>query len=159
MSIRKGIAMKAFVNPMSRLQAASAAALLLCAAAPARADQIHVPFTLAPNGTSAPITVPAVNTPISVSCATTTPGNQFIAQVTLLRGGAPSVLQWLGYDGETFTVNSNLVVKQGSSAVAGTVMVECDFAFLVFLEVQSGTAVQMKSNLGTTQTGVLNFVW
>ena len=134
------------------------AALLACGAGSAAANEIQVPFSLVAGATSGPINVPAINTPISVTCVQNAAGHRGAGQMTLLRVGPPSALVWVGFD---WASNNGVAAtaSQGSSATPGTNMLWCDFNKFVGIEVQSATAIQVKNSLSGPATGVINFVW
>ena len=138
----------------------SVTASLLCIAGAAEANQTHVPFTVAANATSAPIAVPAVNTPISITCSVNTLGATGIGQTTLLAGGSPAVLQWLGYDlNSTGLGVGPLTVSQGASATPGTHIIYCGIGPTVEIKVGSATTLILVNGDGFALTGVINFVW
>ena len=139
----------------------SMTASLLCIAGAAEANQTHVPFTVAAGATSAPIAVPAVNTPISLTCSVSTFGSQGIGQTTVLAGGSPAVLQWLGYDYNTSAGfgTGPINVFQGASATPGTHIIYCGIGPTVQIEVGSATTLILVNGAGSALTGVINFVW
>jgi hypothetical protein len=120
----------------------------------AHADQTHVDYNLAAGATSAPIYVPAANTPISVTCSQNANGFRGIGQATLLRIGPPSFLEWVGIDIATGAIST------GSTATLGTHIIWCSFTVnQVDIQVESDTAIQLHNASSSTAVGVINFVW
>ena len=139
--------------------AVAGAGLLACGAATALANQIQVVYSVAAGATSAPIAVPAINTPVSVTCVQNTDGFRGVGQMTLQRVYPTLNLKWIGID-IALNAGGGATSSGGNTTIAGTHMIYCDFVgSLVDIQVQSGTSIQVKNTSGTTATGVINFVW
>jgi hypothetical protein len=134
-----------------RAQIALAAALT-CLAGSALADQTHVTYTLAA-GASKVIPVPAVNTPVQMSCTQNTVGTVGEGQATVIRSTTDNLLDWVGFD------YYSAAITRGFSASAGTHMIYCDFDGGVDIEVANASEIQVTNKSSGTQTGVVMFVF
>ena len=126
---------------------------LMALSSAAWADQIHVGYTLAA-GASVTVTVPAVNTPVSMTCVNNSSGNRGVGQATLLRVSPAAFLEWVGSDIATGAIST------GFSATAGTHIIYCDYTGkLVDVQVLNSSDIQIKNTSTVTMTGELNFVY
>ena len=142
------------LNARSWSSLAIGLAVMASLSAPARADEIQSNFNLAAGATSAPINVPGTNTPVSMTCASNTPGYRGIGQLTLLRPNPNQFLEWVGMDIATAQITS------GYSGTLGTHMIYCSYSDeYVEIQVQSDTAIQVKNNSPGPVTGVITWVW
>lgn len=122
--------------------------------ATARANQTQTNFNLAAGATSAPIPVPGINTPVSMTCASNTPGYRGIGQATLLRPSPNAFLEWVGTDIATGSTSS------GYSGTKGTHVIYCSYTDLyVEIQIYSDSQIQVVNHSTITATGVINWVW
>ena len=84
------------------------------------ANEIQVPFNLAASATSPAITLPGVNTPVSVTCANNQQGDRGVGQVTMQRGSLSQDLRWVGID------QASGAVSAAFNQPAGTHIIYCD---------------------------------
>jgi hypothetical protein len=129
---------------------------MVASAMPALAHQTQVKYNLAAGATSAPINVPAVNTPVSITCVQNSVGFRGVGQVTMLRvGGAqPLFLEWVGMDIATSAITSNF------SNTAGAHIIYCDYTGkTVDMQVLDTAHIQIVNTSSVTATGVINFIW
>jgi hypothetical protein len=123
-------------------------------AAAAHAAEIQVAYRVAAGATSAPIAIPAANTPVSMTCVQNNVGFHGVGQATVLRVSPPTFLEWVGIDLATGT-NTH-----GVSSTAGTHIIWCSFTTNeVDIQVQSATDIQVHNANTSLATGVINFVW
>jgi hypothetical protein len=122
--------------------------------ATAYANEFQLSFSVAAGATSIPITVPAYNTPVSVTCVQNTLGNRGVGEATVLRVNPPTALEWVGMD-----VANGGTPSIGFSSSAGAHIIYCDFAKLVDLQLASATQMQITNTDSATQTVVINFVY
>ncbi|MGO9740732.1 MAG: hypothetical protein ACLPN5_04325 [Roseiarcus sp.] len=123
-------------------------------AAPARADETQVTYTVAAGATSAPIAVPASNTPVSLTCVSNTAGYRGVGQATMLKVGPPAFLEWVGMDIATGAIAS------GYAGTAGTHVIYCSYTDeYVEIQVYSDTQIQVKNNGTVPVTGVISWLW
>jgi len=125
-------------------------------AGPAAANEIQVDYSVAAGAKSAPIAIPASNTPVSVTCVQNAVGFRGVGQATILRAASPppSFLEWVGMDIATSAVTS------GFSSTAGTHIIYCDYnGKTVDMQVESASQIQIVNTGASTATGVINFVW
>ena len=134
-----------------RAQIALAAALA-CLAGAALADQTHISYSVAAGATKA-IFLPAINTPIQVSCSQNAAQDVGVGQATIIRSTTDSGLIWVGFDVATGAIT------KGYSSSAGTHIVWCDYAGDVDIEVLSATEIQVKNGYSSTVSGVVMFVY
>ena len=144
-------------NRVTRPIWAAAVILAGCVGA-ASANEYQVAYSLAPGTISNPINVPAVNTPITVTCAQNNGAFRGIGQMTLLRVGPPLFLEWVGIDTAT-NQGATSVVTHGFSGLGGIHMIYCDAASSVDIQVQSPTTIQVTNVNAAAASGVINFVW
>jgi hypothetical protein len=135
-----------------RAQIALAAALT-CLAGSAFADQTHVSYTNLAVGATKAIALPAINTPIQLSCSQNSLADVGIGQATIIRSTAANELIWAGFD-----LNTGAISK-GSSNTAGTHIVWCDAGGGIDIEVLSATEIQVKNGSSQTVSGVVMFVY
>ncbi len=124
--------------------------------APAFASEKSFAYNVAAGATGKPIVVPAVNTPVSMTCTQNQVGFRGVGQATILRIGAtpPQFLEWVGMDIATTAVTS------GFSASAGTHVVYCDYVGkTVDLQVRDQNSIQIQNTGSSTATGVITFSW
>jgi ABC-type spermidine/putrescine transport system permease subunit II len=125
-------------------------------AAPAFASEKTLTYSVAAGATGKPIVVPAVNTPVSMTCTQNQVGFRGVGQATILRIGStpPQFLEWVGMDIATTAVTS------GFSATAGTHVVYCDYVGkTVDLQVKDQNSLQIQNTGSSTATGVITFIW
>jgi hypothetical protein len=140
------------MNKLTGCLALSAFSILAGLGETARANETQVDYNLAGNAKSAPIVVPGWNTPVSVTCAETSP-NPGVAQATLLRTNPATSLYWVGMDLALGTISNNI------SATSGTHIVWCDQSGFVAIEVFDAIHIQVHNYFSETVHGVINFVW
>jgi hypothetical protein len=128
------------------------AAGLACLAGAAFADQTHISYSLAAGATKT-INVPAVNTPVQVSCTQITNGDVGAAQATIIRGTTNDQLTWVGFDLHTSTVSG------GSTPNSGLHIIWCDYGGEVDIESLTPTEIQVKNSSSFTAVGVVMFVY
>jgi len=128
------------------------AAALTCLAGSAFADQTHGTYSLAA-GASETFAIPAVNTPVQLSCTQNVIDNVGEGQATIIRSTTDVLLDWVGFDYFTGAIS------RGFSAVPGTHIIYCDFSGRVSIEVASATSIKVVNNSSGTQTGTLMFVY
>ncbi len=129
---------------------------LAALASPANASEKKVTYNLAAGATSPAIAVPAVDTPVSLTCVQNSVGFRGVGQATLLRVGpaAPKFLEWVGTDIATSTITS------GFSASAGTHIIYCDYTGkTVDLQVQDANHIVVVNTGSNSATGVITFIW
>jgi hypothetical protein len=125
-------------------------------ATPAYASDKKVTYNLAAGAKSAPIAIPATDTPVSLTCVQNSVGFRGVGQATILRVGSvlPKFLEWVGTDIATSAVTS------GFSSIAGTHIIYCDYeGKTVDLQVEDANHIQIVNNNSSQATGVINFVW
>jgi hypothetical protein len=122
--------------------------------ATAHANQFQLTLNVPAGGTSIPIAVPGINTPVSVTCVQNTAGNRGVGQATVLRVSPASFLEWVGMD-----VANAGVPSTGFTSTAGTHIIFCDFSKEVDLQVASATQMQVKNTNAVAQSVVINFVY
>jgi hypothetical protein len=122
--------------------------------ATASADEYQFDVSIPAGGTSNPIIVPAVNTPVSLTCVQNTEGFRGVGQATLLRVNPASFLEWVGMD-----VANGGTPSTGFSASPGTHIIYCDFSKEVDLQVASATQIQLKNTNSIAQTVVITWVY
>ena len=124
-------------------------------AGPALGNQIQVTYNLAAGASSTPISIPAVNTPVSVTCTQNAVGFRGVGQATFLRtSAAPLFLEWVGTDIATAATTS------GFSSTQGTHVIYCDYAGkTVDMQVYNYGQIQIVNTSSSTANGVINFVW
>ena len=137
----------------SRFFAVTATAILFGLSATARANEIQVNYNLAANATGAPIAIPAINMPVSMTCTENLNPFRGVGQATFLRDNPPTNLYWVGMD-----LASGLV-ERGVSNVPGTHIVYCDNSATVGVEVFSAFQFQIHNTAATPASGVINFIW
>jgi hypothetical protein len=111
---------------------------------------------VAPGQVSPPITIYGANAPVSLTCASNTPGYRGVGQVTILRPNPNQFLEWVGIDIATGMVTS------GYSGTPGTHIIYCSYTDeYVEIQVFSDTQIQIKNNApsGVTITGIVNQIW
>jgi len=140
------------VKILSGAKTLMAGCALLAFSSAAWADQTHYNYNVAAGAATA-LNVPAVNTPISFTCANNTSGYRGVGQATILRV-AGQFLEWIGSDVATNTLSSNY------ASAAGTHIVYCSYVDKdVDIQVLSDTQIQIKNSGTVAMTGVINFVW
>jgi hypothetical protein len=128
------------------------AAALVCLAGSAFADQTHGTYSLAA-GASETFAIPAVNTPVQLSCTQNVFDNVGEGQATIIRSTTDVLLDWVGID------YFSGAIARGFSATPGTHIIYCDFRGQVSIEVASATSIKVVNNSSGTQTGTLMFVY
>lgn len=120
----------------------------------ARADEIQVHFSVAAGATSHQILIPVANMPVSLTCASNTPGYRGVGQATILRVSPNAFLEWVGMDIATAAISA------GYSGTNGDHMIYCSYTDQ-YLEIQihSDTAIQVKNNSPIPMTGIITFSW
>ena len=120
----------------------------------ARADEIQISYNLAAGASSASFAVPAVNTPVSLTCTQNSPGFSGVGQVTILRNlQTNDDLIWAGVD------FASGAVVHGASQTAGTHIVYCDGFENVDLRVVDGAHFLVDNTRSATAYGVITLVW
>jgi hypothetical protein len=143
-------------EPVAGLRSLLGACALVILAVPALASETVVTYNVAAGATSKPILVPAVNTPVSMTCVQNQVGFRGVGQATILRIGAvpPKFLEWVGMDIATSAVTSNFSNTQGVH------IIYCDFTGkTVDLQVYDQNNIQIQNTGSTRATGVITFIW
>ncbi len=125
-------------------------------ATPAWASDKKVSYKVAAGATSAPILVPATDTPVSLTCVQNSVGFRGVGQATLLRVGAtlPQFLEWVGTDIATSAISS------GFGSNPGIHIIYCDYeGKTVDLQVKDANHIQIVNTSSVQATGVINFTW
>jgi hypothetical protein len=119
----------------------------------AQANEIHSSYSLANGATSAPILIPAQNTPVSVTCTLNSLGKRGVGQATMLRVNGFG-LEWVGTDLAT------KITVAGDSTTTGTHIIWCSFLDnQVDIQVHDSTSIQVHNASGSQATGVLTLIW
>jgi hypothetical protein len=145
--------MNSAIKPFRIRRARITLAALGCLAGSAFADQTHVTYNLAA-GASKAIVVPAVNTPVQMSCATTTSGQVGVGEATIARSVAGEFfLTWIGFDLHTGAIS------RGFSSTPGAHIIYCDDIGQVDIQVLSATQIQVVNQSVGGRAGVVMFVY
>lgn len=111
-----------------------------------------VPYSLAPGGVSAPITLPG-NIPVHLMGVQTAVGFRGVGQATLLRVPG-SFIEWVGLDS-----TAGAAITQGFSGTAGTRILFIDFSHQVQIEVASPDTIRVNNKSSGTRTGRVTLTW
>jgi len=141
---------------LTRAKTCLAALALAGAVGPALANQFQNNVSVPPGAVSPPITIYGVNTPVSFTCVSNTPGYRGVGQMTILRPNPAQFLEWVGLDIATGQVST------GYSGTSGTHMIWCSFTDeLVEVQVLNDNQIQIMNHAPNTVTvtGVINQIW
>ena len=125
----------------------------------AKADETRLHFpALAAGATTAPIAVPGLQSPTSLTCTAAVPGDSGVGQATLLRLVPTSFIQWVGMD-QASNMGATAKISQGFSATRGTHIIFCDFSGEVDVQIFNGNEIQVKNSNGNPADIILHFVY
>jgi hypothetical protein len=111
-----------------------------------------ISYNLAGGANSAPIT-PAASRWVLVGGCCTTPPNQGVGQVSLLR--IPSgFIEWVGLESPT-----SAAITSGSASTPGIHIVYIDGSKIVDLQVASADTIKIHNAAATTRTGNVTLIW
>ena len=111
-----------------------------------------ITYNLAAGANSAPIT-PAASRWVLVGGCCTTPPNQGVGQVSLLRipGG---FIEWVGLESPT-----GAAITSGSASTAGTHIVYIDGSQTVDIQVASADTIRVHNSTAFTHVGNVTLIW
>lgn len=122
----------------------------------ANADETHINLVMQPSTVSAPIAVPGLNGPTSVTCARSNQGDAGVGQATLQRLNPVGTLQWIGVS-QAENQGTTAKIDQGFSVTQGTTIIFCDFGGVVVLEDFNGSQVQVHNKDSSVANVFLHF--